>query len=45
MDELTDLMNHHTEQAMDGITFCHRLMVSQFDAIAAGAIDNIAQCA
>lgn len=44
MDELQDLMHHHTEVARTMIAFCMNLMTNQFHDIAAAALNNITQC-
>lgn len=44
MDELNELMDHHTEQARMGVTFCTRIMTAQFNGLAANALLNIAKC-
>lgn len=44
MDELLELMDHHTQQAIDGVTFCTRFYTQQFVDIAADAIDEISKC-
>lgn len=44
MDELLELMDHHTQIAKDGVTFCTNIYTIQFRTIAANALDSISKC-
>jgi hypothetical protein len=44
MDELLELMDHHTEQARFGITMCTRIYTMMFNGVAAEALENIGSC-
>ena len=44
MDELLELMDHHTEIAEFGVTMCTMMTTLQFDEIAAKALEDIETC-
>jgi hypothetical protein len=44
MDELLELMDHHTEEARTGVTMCTRIYTGMFMGIAANALNEIKNC-
>lgn len=44
MEELRELMDHHTEQAIFGVTMCTQAYTAMFNRIAAEALENIQNC-
>lgn len=44
MDELLELMDHHTQQAITGVTMSTTFYAARFENIAAQAMERIKQC-
>ena len=44
MDELLEMMDHHTEEARFGITMCTRIYTQMFNGIADEALAEIKNC-
>lgn len=44
MDELVELMDHHTQLAIFGVTMCFRQTTAQFSTLAEAALEGATRC-